>query len=489
MCDSFRLLDLPPELLVHVLSFLPLDTFVACQETSRLLRNTICESIELQYLIATLTAGVIDNPAPGAAHISVAQRLEMLLAREDAFDTITPSWECTVPVPFNSSGLYELSCGFFFLGDEPRTALWYFELPTEEPPKDQPPHWKRIAPLSPINKIIDFGLAIAEHDLIVFATFTQHEETNREDGLVKLEFLSMSTHLTHPEAHGPIEVHSSTWGAPSVSLEIVGNHLVFPQDRVYMFNWRTGELEVQVDAESGSYSAAIFLSPEVLLLPNTIAGRLELWNIAPGQTAPALSLRLPRLAQDERLRYITARAEPNPSVSGNYYHSRTPFHPSADGAIIIISKDALAMRSLLFIHRHTLLALLAAHPTGSTFPYAEWGPDICPLDPSERHLLGLDHNDPFRAWPTDQAPLLMLDFNMSTDQHPHVVDPQDDPFADTDAWAEPVGSRLECTLVRSTEKYKYDGASLDAERIIGFRRNLHRRVIAVDVLYLGAGGS
>jgi hypothetical protein len=192
-------------------------------------------------------------------------------------------------------------------------------------------------------------------------------------------------------------------------------------------------------------------------------------------------LHLPQLAQDERLRYITARAEPNPSVSGKYCRSRKPFHPSAEGAIIVFHVFALAMRSLLFIHRHALLTLLAAHPTGSTFPYAKWGPDICRWIPANDICVDWITTTtgqrcvlvPLRDWPTGQTALFMLDFNMSSDRQHHtyayVLDPQDETFANADVWAESVASRLECTLLRSNEKYKYDGASLDAERIIGFR--------------------
>ncbi|KAJ6610510.1 hypothetical protein B0H10DRAFT_1913390 [Mycena sp. CBHHK59/15] len=513
MADSepFRLLDLPSEIFIHVLSFLSLESLCASQQLSHFFHETIRKSVLLQYQIASAIAQVTDN----SDCLSISDRLLMLRASESAFSQMKPSWTQTIHVPFLAAGLYELSGGLFFLGEHSRCALRYVELPTEPPRAWEPPvPWKRLAVKAP-KRIIDFGLAIDEHDLIVVATFNPADGglASIVEGTVALEFLVMSTHQPHPEAQGPIEVYKSHWGMPNVILELVGDHLVFvtafplqlasaPPDHVYVYEWRTGKIKMHIEAKNSTYFAAVFLSTDMLLLPNANTAMLELWPIASEQTAPALCLRLPRLNPTAHFLYITARSEPNPALPHRPKRARAPFHPSAEDAIIVFH---LMLRVhvgrppavyLLFTHRRALLALLTA---GGASPrsYSEWGPDIC------RWLSGTGINTNWITTTSGQrclltvtaqpAPLFLADFNrthflQNTDPQ-KVWETGEDQFAEHGVWAEPVASRLVCLLLNSEEKYAYDSASLDAERIIAIRRVESTQARApigiVEVLYFG----
>ncbi|KAJ7701793.1 hypothetical protein B0H17DRAFT_1044692 [Mycena rosella] len=491
MTESFRLLDVPPEVLVHILGFLPLQALHACQQSSRFLHGFVTASIELQYLIARSVAQVTDNPS---STLPISDRLRMLRSRETAFTTANPSWVTSIPVPFQMSGVYDLSAGFLFFGEDRRNALRYIQLPSERPPEGAPPvEWGRIPVSSPQSMIIDFGLAIGEHDLVVIATFTPTGPTTAVgvlQGLINLELLTMSTHRPHPESRGPIEVGTSSWGLPSSMMEVVGDYLVFgesyggmmggllkPDDHVYIYEWRTGKLKMKIDAPNRSYFAAVFLSPEVLLLPNTTAATLELWTIPSEQTTPTptLTLHLPRLASEQGINVITARGEPNPSVYPLRKPSRLPFYSSVDDSIILFHIHFPVQKFLLFIHRRTLLALLDKHTVGDTCVYADWGPGIC------RWLLAAGINVDWITTTSGQrsvltpmrttTPLFFFDFNRYMAQsHPHAcLPPTDDPFSNFGIWAEPVGSRLECHASRSTETFSvYDGVSMDDERVVAF---------------------
>ncbi|KAJ7701780.1 hypothetical protein B0H17DRAFT_976205 [Mycena rosella] len=504
--EPFRLLDVPPELLIHILSFLPTESLSACRNSSRFLNECINDSVELQYLIARTAAGVTDHPS--APH-PITDRLTMLHARENAFKQATPSWVRSIAVPFPTSGLYEVSAGFFFLGEEDRQALRYVELPSEPAPPGAPPlEWGRIPISDPQAKIIDFGLAIAEHDLVVVATFTPTGRITQgiPEGLITLEpFTMSSSHQPHPRARA-IQVRTSTWGHPSVIVEIVGDYMVFvesyryrileeeprPADHVYVYDWRTGRIVKTIEAESGTYFAAVFLSPEVLLLPNTITATMELWDLQSEQTTPALTLHLPRLVPGQTLTVITARGEPNPSVYTPRTLPRAPFASAVEDSIIIFHINFLAAQFLLFIHRRALLALLAQHAAGESCDYANWGPDMCRwLDAAGMNMAWITTTAGQRCvllLARQTSPFFVLDFNphnVRIDRQ-HCIPPEADQFADHGIWAEAVGSRLACHLTRSPNQFElYRGVSLDDERVIAFRRNPLRHISVVDVFYYG----
>ncbi|KAJ7031599.1 hypothetical protein C8F04DRAFT_960153 [Mycena alexandri] len=502
MDHCFRLVDLPPELLVHIFTFLPKDAIHCCRQTSRYLCEFIESSIELRYQVARELAYVTDNPA---SILPISERIARLSARESGFSNMTPSWVRTIPVPFRTAGLYELSGGLFWLGESGRQALRYVVLPTEPPGTSSPPiQWERIASSSSQSRIIDFGLAIDEHDLVVIATFTPTAPVKQLEalpliqalavspGVVKLEFVTVSSPSgPHPQAKGSIEFPPSHWGIPSaIILECVGDILVFivayPRaplvpDHVYIYNWKAGMLLWELTAENSTYFGAVFLSTDVLMLPNTTTATLELWLLTAGQTAPVLTLHLPRLVPGTRIANMTARGEPNPSVSGRK-NPRMPFHSSVEDSIIVFNitfpapPNVFTPVFLFFVHRRTLLSLLAAHPTpGDALNYADWGPDICRwinagglvtdwiTTTSGQRCIALPVREP--------ASFLVLDFNpLTVHAASSVLPAEDDPFEDYGIWAEAVGSRLPVHVMSSRQQYNsYNGVSLDDARIIAFK--------------------
>ncbi|KAF8208380.1 hypothetical protein K438DRAFT_1813902 [Mycena galopus ATCC 62051] len=501
--DYFRLLDLPPEILTYILAFLPNAALQSTKKSSRFLFTLITSSIELQYQMAAEVAQVVDN---ASSRMPIYERLALLRTREEAFEIVSPSWKITVPVPFQASGLYELSGGLFWLGEEPNRTLRYLELPSQPSEEGAAPlEWKRITLPSQESYVIDFGLAVDEHDLIVMATFTPSGIAH--EGLVKLEFFTVSApHEPHPEAHGPITVQTSKTGKPNVLIEIVGDHLVLevgypyalgrarPQDMLYVYEWKTGKQKWNKSAECRTYMGAVFLSPEIIMLPNTAAARLELWSVASDQEAPILILHLPRLVPGFSIFSMTSRSEPNPQASYRRPR-RMPFHSSAEDAIVLIHLmfSELGLRAqhfMLFVHRRALLALLAAHSPGDSCDYADWGPDVCRWFNTGRLVmdwitLTSGQRCVLVRQPAPTA-FIILDFNLTpTTTMRQAIPPEDDPFEDSGIWAEPVGSRLPCCFAVSSENFDISGASLDDHRVIAVRRNITRRVQEVDIHYFG----
>ncbi|KAF7366507.1 F-box domain-containing protein [Mycena sanguinolenta] len=476
------------------------------KQCSSFLDDFISSSVELQYQIALEASHLVDNTS---STMPISDRLSLLGSREEAFASVKPSWKVSVPVTFQASGLYELSGGSLWLGERPNRTLRYIELPSRPTEEGEPSlQWQSISKPTGLGFIIDFGLAINEHDLIVMATFTPTTEDGPH-GEIKLEFLTVSDpHEPHPDASGPISVLESTAGKPSVIIEIVGDHLIFgvgypfaftldpPPDAIYVFNWKTRQQKLKIDAECRTYFGAIFLSPEIIMLANTAAARLELWSINnPDQNAPLLVLHLPRLVPGCDILTMTVRGEPNPQV----YHRRPrrmPFHSSAENAILSIqlkfARPGMHMQNfMLFVHRHALLALLDAHAPGDSCSYTEWGPDICRwIDATRMATAWITMASGQRCVLLPQLlpkPFIMLDFN-PTKLHAGGIDmpPDSDPFEGSGIWAEPVGSRLRCHYAGSRVSFDmYRGASLDDHRIIGLKSSSPGQVSGVDIYYFG----
>jgi hypothetical protein len=166
--STMMLLGLPPELLIHILSGLSSnDILFSALLVNRYLHDLIRESSLLQYYMETKYAGVEDNPQ---STMVVADRLKALRRSEYAWSNFVVGKQNDLPIMHRSGGLYDLTAGVYVLGelgnanpDYPTPALRYTNLYEDQ--GNNP--WTRIS----VNRnIIDFGLAVREHDLIALVT-------------------------------------------------------------------------------------------------------------------------------------------------------------------------------------------------------------------------------------------------------------------------------------------------------------------------------
>lgn len=156
-------LELPLELVIYTLSFLhPRDLF-ASQAANRFLQRTITDSLLLQYNLETQVACVETNLNPDVT-LSIPERLRLLREREEAWSRFQPDFTATIPIPYQSGGIYELSAGLFVLGKQDRQSLGFLTLPSTMDPE---PRWRYID----IGRyIVDFAMAVYEHDLLVIVS-------------------------------------------------------------------------------------------------------------------------------------------------------------------------------------------------------------------------------------------------------------------------------------------------------------------------------
>jgi hypothetical protein len=162
------LLNLPEELIIHILSYLSLRDLVASLHSTPLLHAIFAHSAVLQYTLQCQIAGVEDNPA---SSLTVSERFKRLQKREIAWSNFTPDYRKTIEVPHHPSGIYDLTGGIYLLGDnlapgEGTNAVNYVVLPGANP-NEAETKWPRI---DVGRDIIDIGLALQEHDLIALIT-------------------------------------------------------------------------------------------------------------------------------------------------------------------------------------------------------------------------------------------------------------------------------------------------------------------------------
>jgi hypothetical protein len=115
---SLNFLDLPPELIITILSMLSLPGLAACQLTSRPLNTLIKESLVLQYVIETQANGVEDCSASG---ICLRARLDKLKAWSHCWLSFGFDHKATISSGISLSGLswlHDLTDGVFLHSDE-----------------------------------------------------------------------------------------------------------------------------------------------------------------------------------------------------------------------------------------------------------------------------------------------------------------------------------------------------------------------------------
>ncbi|KXN81081.1 hypothetical protein AN958_06125 [Leucoagaricus sp. SymC.cos] len=541
--QSTFLLDLPPEILTHILLFLPSTNVLTCHLVNRYLHKLITGSVEIRYYLAGQLTGQIDNPR---STLDIAERLDRLAKREKRWDYIEPTFAKTkVDVPFFTSGIYDLTGGVYLLGESSRKVLHYMYLPTTP---DEEVVWKEVRTKHPI---IDMGLCVYEHDLLAIVT-TQPVEfdpltgsalSSNHDHEIRLALHQVSTGQLHPEAQKPIiRVVTTRWERPAVGIEVVGDNLVLilayyehpskPDDQVFVYNWKTAKLKMATPYHT--YSGLLFLTEDIILLPNTNTGSFEFFKLphdAPDLIIPQpfFALALPQLATDKKFSHISCRADPNPTSS--FHHSSKPFHADPFHAIAIftihvrpsnmiapgfIPHFAPSSSFVLFVHRSSLVKCLERFPeaisdTGDIepVPYSMWGQDACrwflaealstrwiTTTAGQRCIIIQDIN-----LDVERAPFILLNFNQKDvarvledeardrqekEKRLTAMVRPDDPIPDERHVFREIGySSLSYTVCASKKKYPFDGVLIDEERIIGLASDPLQRIKTLDILHFG----
>ncbi|KAI0031872.1 hypothetical protein K488DRAFT_71103, partial [Vararia minispora EC-137] len=392
------LLGLPPELIDDVLAALSSCDILATRLTCKVLDAAIRASSRIQYVLECAAAGVIDDELPGGP--PHAERLTMLKRREEAWRLARPVRQSRIGVDFSPSSLYDFTAGAVVLGwrteDGRRRTGALTSTMLGEGAHEDGNAWKTV---KMADEVVDFGLAVLEHDLN--AVLTVRWELDRFRAIYDLHFIRFSTSAPHEGAREPVvrvcEANASFERAMTL-IEIVGPLLVillvFPTivgrgvDELYVVEWQTGAVHKVGTFTSHTYSSLVFLDPTTLLLPDNLAPTLNVMRLVRGPYGafalePLAVLCLPPLRDGATAHTTACRAEPNPTPSG-LAHTRAssrPFRDDPARALVLLHVSFVAFPPAgnAFVRDVALLADRAAlrrhAERGGLVPYGVWGED------------------------------------------------------------------------------------------------------------------
>ncbi|KAM6499878.1 hypothetical protein JOM56_005386 [Amanita muscaria] len=365
---------LPRELVEQILLLLDTESVLTCRLVSGEFNKLIQSSTLLQYFLACKAAGVIDNPK---SPLSCIERLDALKKQEDAWRKLKPVFEMTISVKHQTASSISRSTeGVYFLSDENLKDLNYCHLTSF--PQDNP-RWVKIPGHGPALNwsgiLVNFVTALYEHDIIVNLISSDrgnHAGTQRHS--LDLVLLKFSTGEYHPLAHRPrIHIQRSPEIRPWVVSRIVGDNLALVihsddgtfSDKLFIFDWKSGRKLLQHDATKNAYLDVVFVSPELLLVPNSALSHLEVWHLPPHQIHPKppiqiLSLRLPAVSPKYSIFEFGCYGEPNPFHHSMPYLPPRPFFSSPENSIIMVtlrlwSTSGRPASYNLIMHRRALL--------------------------------------------------------------------------------------------------------------------------------------
>lgn len=183
---KLSLLDLPPELIIQLLSYLPHTCILRCRLTHPFLLKLIDNSAHLQYIIELAASGFENNPSP-TCKLVIGDRLRLLKTQEQAWINLNFAKTVKIETKPKPSSIYDLTGGIFLLGETTESgpdtteALNLTHLPSKdddfnEKERDEarsylPNPWWTID-LKTNCKLVDVGLAVHEHDLIAVVTYS-----------------------------------------------------------------------------------------------------------------------------------------------------------------------------------------------------------------------------------------------------------------------------------------------------------------------------
>ncbi|KAJ7771498.1 hypothetical protein B0H16DRAFT_1771004 [Mycena metata] len=487
---AIQLLDLPPELLILILSSLNLFSLASCLATNRRVKSIIDGSTWLQYRLAAQAyfTEFFRNP-------SSVRNIEMNW--QDFTDVLT----------------YALSGGIFAAADVDSGTLKWFSLAAKEPVVHQ---------LGLQGCIQDLALAVPEDDLLaVVSTFviaskstiakrTRSRPLDQGAKSVKMHFYEMATQSAHRLARKPVvkvpRIRRLGKFVSDARVDICGSKIALlvhyadsePPSRLLIYDWKQGRLLMDF---FGHFSIARFLSLDVVVLAERDTGSLKLWTIQENPqdvvACPRICLRLPQLEKPGG-KYIVFDAESNPKGSGSL-SSQEPFHSSFTDSIllfqvlILLEDQETELLLDLVVSRRALLQLLpSAEEPSIELSWKQWGPPIA------RWLGGGSGSDNWAPITCGQRlasvdPLTgcirLLDFNPYT--YRKLSRKQMDDTGESTAvctlsgtetnvvnrlspgiFGEEIASQLGCIVADSPAEAVYNGVLLEGKWIVGVKDTL-----------------
>ncbi|KAJ7764422.1 hypothetical protein B0H16DRAFT_1687791 [Mycena metata] len=502
-----ELLDLPPELILACLLYLPFRDLNSCLHCgNRLLHRIITNSMALRYRREQELAGVEENPfCP--SNSGTSDRLADLRTREANWLGFSPRSTHTIPLDFQSGGVYDLASDIYLVGNtaDPTTGLCTSIKYVYTSPGSDVPEWREI---SAGKSIIDFGTALEEHDLIAILTYTPHD-SNPQMVSIDVLLFHLSTGAPHSLTNNPtIHIHDVERhrGRPGISIEISGDVLALsllywehPErdlDVLRLFDWKSGTSKII--PLSVYNTGLVFITEHIIAVPNCLEAKLDIVIIPSAKddtTAPQFvySFLLPSMKPEMAVHSFQCRSAPNPRAGLNRFTRARFLHRPQDAILLFIlhiGSEDIATNHMFVLNRPSFLRILdvcANHANGGHLivPWSAWGP-VCTrwLDAtslSMRYItttVGQRMVTIAHAAPDQPAPICVLNFNAKDVEAQRARgDELDGPDAtvcvveagalELGPFEDPIVSLIPFVETRSRELFDYDAVLINDENIVG----------------------
>lgn len=256
------------------------------------------------------------------------------------------------------------------------------------------------------EKILDFGMAIEEHDLLAYVTHEFSVATPSRRRLCLVLRHHSDPLRSHKDASiSRIPICLFTIGHPTANVEVAGENVAIATtildegatfiNRIYVFNWKTGLNKTPVPLQ-GSSEKPVFLREDILLSPMEDFS-FFVYFIPPSSSPSSfsrlvLSLGLPKLADNQIIESMEPQCSPSPTRSSMFpknLSQERPFFNDPMAATVVFSFTIELAHSeeeeqwAMVVHRKSILDLLPSHELvgGRSTPFTHvpwesWGPPV-----------------------------------------------------------------------------------------------------------------
>ncbi|KAI0084537.1 hypothetical protein BDY19DRAFT_970797, partial [Irpex rosettiformis] len=422
-----KILSMPPEILIHILSYLEWFQLVSVQAVSHTFREFVRSSVELRYIIELGADKLVHNDLhDGSAALTTQDRLNLLLDRRRRWRMLDWTNRTMIPLP-GSCQAYELVGGVFA-----KSMRGVFE--EMWPPASRHFIAARLPTRNHLNSDNSDSNRIIREDLGIWTREFAIDPT--QDLLVLLEVNLIGCIKVHVRTLSTLEIHPTATKSPLTSdpppsdnpqeLQISNCFLQIVGDTVGMFywqsghclrvwNWHTGNMiayQNEMDLPMGCWDLTFLSTRAYMITCEGEVGSLDLYAInetsLDGTVQPptqVLRLRLPELRPHRHLRTISTHSAPylaRPEALEN------PFVQHQDDRIHVVQLrySDLMPGYTMYVKNEYLLSLMdqMGEKRGvyhelqvqDTTPY--YSPELVHSDAPENRHLPLINNYQYLAW-------------------------------------------------------------------------------------------
>ncbi|KAI0305711.1 hypothetical protein B0F90DRAFT_1095783 [Multifurca ochricompacta] len=395
------ILKLSSEILIEILTYLPLRSIIACKLTCRKL-CIVSHSSLIEYIIQAFLAGVHD---PFLAGASIAERSKALQSFEDAWrDLNVRQRHAHIAGGTAWPWLNYMTCDDYLLAvrnnsDDPAQPPGYSYVDLRQSPPFTDLYWTKVNVVAWQSYYCVFAFAPDENDLAVVVTCARGEDILRAE----IRCLSFISGDPHPLATDPnLIVDFPRPSSPHhIHVQITGDHIMIscngsPADErqidvLFLVSWKEGKVTLLHD---NPLSAMTFaegfsrISETLFAFVHLHENAIFLYEFLeePGRLEFVRALGLPLICEGGRLNFAQCLTEQNPIFTRTYRPNsrarpRFPFrhNPTEAVACFILGvgleeiPDA-SMAVAIVVHRYTLVALANAAANERLVPWESWAP-------------------------------------------------------------------------------------------------------------------